>query len=123
MIPMPAMRHVALALCCAMVGLAHAQAVAPLAVPFEETQLVGLGGAAAPIQKTFTIGTAEDLVLTLTDLQIPAELVSAGVVVTQAGAIVGSGQLAAPATNASISLPAASGVYHAVCIWSAECHL
>jgi hypothetical protein len=44
-------------------------------------------------------------------LQIPAELTSAGVVVTQAGAIVGSGQLTAPATNASVSLPAASGVY------------
>ena len=111
MIPMPAMRHVAAALCCAMIGLAHAQAVAPLTVPFQETQLVGASTAAMPIQQSFTITTAQDLVVTLTDLQIPAELVSAGVVVTQAGAIAGSGQLAAPATNASVSLPAASGVY------------
>ena len=58
--------------------------------------------------------------MTLTDLQIPAELVSAGVVVTQAGAIVGSGQLAAPATNASISLPAASGPLYPVCLRRAE---
>lgn len=111
MIPMPAMRHVAPLMCCAMFGLAHAQSAAPLTVPLQETQLVGLSGAAAAVQTTFTIATAQDLIVTLTDLQIPAELVSAGVVVTQAGAIVGSGQLAAPATNASVSLPAASGVY------------
>ena len=61
MIQMPAMRHVASALCCAMITAAHAQAVAPLTVPFKETQLVGLSGAAAPIQQTFTIATAEDL--------------------------------------------------------------
>jgi hypothetical protein len=111
MIPMPAMRRIASALCCAMVQLAHAQAVTPLTVPFQQTQLVGASTAAAPLQQSFTITTAEDLVVTLTDLEIPAELVSAGVVVTQAGAIAGSGQLAAPATNASVSLPAASGAY------------
>jgi len=111
MIVMPAMRHVALGLCCALFGMAHAQSVSPLTVPVQETQLVAASSAAAPIQQTFTIATAEDLVVTLTDLEIPAELVSAGVVVTQDGAIAGSGQLAAPATNASISLPAASGVY------------
>jgi hypothetical protein len=93
--------------------MVHAQSVSPLTVPVQETQMVGASTAAAPIQQTFTITTAEDLVVTLTDLQIPAELVSAGVVVTQAGAIVGggSGQFSAPATNASVSLPAASGVY------------
>jgi hypothetical protein len=111
MILMPAMRHVALFLCCALFGMAHAQSAAPLTVPLQETQLVAAGTAAAPIQQTFTISTSEDLVVTLTDLEIPAELVSAGVVVTQDGAIAGSGQLAAPATNASVSLPAASGVY------------
>jgi hypothetical protein len=113
MIVMPAMRHVALVLCCALFGMVHAQSVSPLTVPVQETQMVGASTAAAPIQQTFTITTAEDLVVTLTDLQIPAELVSAGVVVTQAGAIVGggSGQFSAPATNASVSLPAASGVY------------
>jgi hypothetical protein len=112
MILMPAMRHVALASCCAFIGMANAQTAAPLTVPVQATQLVAASSAAAPIQETFTITTAEDLVVTLTDLEIPAELVSAGVVVTQDGAIVGSpGQLAAPATNASVSLPAASGVY------------
>jgi hypothetical protein len=113
MIVMPAMRHVALVLCCALFGVVQAQSASPLAVPVQETQFVGASNAAAPIQETFTITTAEDLVVTLTDLQIPAELVSAGVVVTQAGAIVGGGpgQFSAPATNASVSLPAASGVY------------
>ncbi len=113
MIVRPAMRHVASVLCCALFGMVHAQSVSPLTVPVQETQMVGASTAAAPIQQTFTITTAEDLVVTLTDLQIPAELVSAGVVVTQAGAIVGggSGQFSAPATNASVSLPAASGVY------------
>ena len=122
MIPTPAMRQVASVFCCAvascciMFGWAQAQPAA-LTVPLQETQLValssgvGVAGAAAPVQSTFTIATAEDLVVTLTDLQMPAELVSAGVVVTQAGAIVGSGQLAAPALNASVVLPAASGVY------------
>ena len=109
MIQLPAMRRAALALCCAMVGMAHAADPLPA-----ETQLVAASTAAvtSPTQPvTFTISPAEDLVVTLTDLKIPAELTSAGVLVTQAGAIVGSGQLTNPATNASVSLPAASGVY------------
>ncbi len=106
---MPAMKRAALGLCCAVIGIAHAQVPLPAG-----TQLVAASTAATtnpPQPVTFTISPAEDLVVTLTDLQIPAELASAAVVVTQAGAIVGSGQLTAPATNASVSLPAASGVY------------
>ena len=101
-----AMRLAAVGLCCGMFGIANAADPLPAT-----TQLVAASNAAAPVQESFTITTAQDLVVTLTDLQIPAALVSAGVVVTQAGAIAGSGQLAAPATNASVSLPAASGLY------------
>ena len=111
MILTPAMRLAALAVCCAMFGVVRAQTPAALTVPLQETQLVAASNAAAPTQLSFTITAAEDLVVTLTDLQIPAELASAGVVVTQAAAVVGSGQLTAPATNASVSLPAASGAY------------
>lgn len=110
---MSAMRRAALALCCAMVGVAHALAQAADPLP-AQTQLVAASTAAVttPTQPvTFTISPSEDLVVTLTDLKIPAELTSAAVVVTQAGAIVGSGQLTNPASNASVSLPAASGVY------------
>jgi hypothetical protein len=102
----PAMRLAAFAYCCGITGVAFASDPLPAT-----TQLVGSSSAAAPVQESFTIATAQDLVVTLTDLQVPAELVSAGVVVTQAGAIAGSGQLSAPATNASVSLPAASGLY------------
>ena len=109
MILIPAIRRAALGICCAMLGIAHAADPLPA-----ETQLVAAStaGTTSPTQPvTFTINPAEDLVVTLTDLEIPAELTSAGVVVTQAGAIVGSGQLAAPATNASVSMPAVSGIY------------
>ena len=108
MIQIPAKGFVAFAICCCVLGVAHAADPLPAA-----TQLVAAGTAATPTQRTFTITAAAtpapDLVVTLTDLQIPAELASAGVVVTQAGAIAGSAQLTAPALNASISLPAASG--------------
>jgi hypothetical protein len=102
----PAMRLATFAYCCGIAGIAFAADPLPAT-----TQLVAASGAAAPYTESFTITTAQDLVVTLVDLEVPAELTSAGVVVTQAGAIVGSGQLAAPATSASVSLPAASGTY------------
>lgn len=113
MIVMAAIRRTALVLCCATTGLAHATAPTTLTAPLQETQLVAATSAATttPGPESFTISTAADYVVTLTDLEFPAELVSAGVVVTQNGAIAGSAQLAAPATNASVSLPKASGDY------------
>lgn len=113
MIVMPEMRRAAVVLCCALTGWAHAAATTPLSVPLQETQLVAASTAATvtPNSTSFTISTAANYVVTLTDLQFPAELVSAGVVVTQNGAIAGSAQLTAPATNASVSLPSASGNY------------
>jgi hypothetical protein len=112
MIKMPAKGLAVLATCCAMFGAAHAADPLPA-----QTQIVAASTAvppaAPPTQRTFHISPTTtpppDLVVTLTDLKIPAELASAGVVVTQAGAIAGSAQLTAPATNASVSLPAASG--------------
>ncbi len=96
--------------CCAMFSMAHAADPLPA-----QTQLVAASTAAAPTQRSFHISPtttpAPDLVVTLTDLTIPAELASAGVVVTQAGTIAVSAQLTAPATTASLSLPAASGDY------------
>jgi hypothetical protein len=108
MIPTPAKVLTALSLCCAMFGVASA---AGLTAPLTETQIVAASGAATPTQQTFTISTSEDLVVTLTDLQIPAELASAGVVVTQNGAVVASTQLTAPATVATANMTAASGDY------------
>jgi hypothetical protein len=76
-----------------------------------ETRIVAAAGAAAPTQLTFTVSPAEDLVVTLTDLQVPGPLASANIVLTQGGAIAGMAQLAAPATSANFSLPGASGNY------------
>jgi hypothetical protein len=114
MIKMPAKGLAVLATCCAMFGAARAAAPLPA-----QTQIVAASAtattsaAATPTQRSFTISSTAtpppDLVVTLMDLQIPSELTSAGVVVTQAGSIAGSAQLTAPATVATVSLPAASG--------------
>jgi hypothetical protein len=107
MIRMPSKGVVACALfCCMLLGVAHATDPLP-----PETRLAAATGAAPPTEMSFNIPSAQDLVVTLTDLQVPAALVSAGVVVTQGAAIAGSAQLAAPATSATISLPAANGDY------------
>ena len=87
---------------------AHAQTTNPLP---PETRLVAASGAPAPTEETFTISTTEDLVATFTDLQTPAALTSASVVVTQGASIVGMAMLAPPATTATVSLPGAVGVY------------
>ena len=75
------------------------------------TQIIAASDAAPPTQESFSIATAEDLVVTLTDLQTPKALSSAGVAVTQAGAVVASTQLASPATSATASIPGAVGDY------------
>ena len=93
---------------------AAAQATDPLP---PSTQLVSVSGAAAATQETFTVAsvasgsTQPDLVVTFTDFQIPAALSSASVVVTQGASIVGTTTLAAPATTATVALPAAVGQY------------
>jgi hypothetical protein len=88
--------------------VAHAQTSAPLPA---ETRIVGLTGAAAPTEESFTIATAQDLVVTFTDLTTPAALSGANVVVTQGASIVGMTTVAPPATAATISLPGAVGLY------------
>jgi hypothetical protein len=62
----------------------HAQTTGPL---LPETKLAGVAGAPSATQETFTIATAQDLVATLTDLQTPAALTGAGIVVTQGAKI------------------------------------
>jgi hypothetical protein len=106
MIQMPAKGFVAFAICYCVLGVAHATDPLPA-----ETRLVAASGAATTTQLSFNIPAAQDLIVTLTDLQIPAALVSAGVVVAQGAAIAGTAQLAAPATSATVSLPAATGDY------------
>lgn len=69
------------------------------------------GGVAAATEDDFTIATAQDLIVTLTDSQVPAELASASVVVTQAGMLVGSATLAPPATTATLKISGAVGQY------------
>src|SRR5208337_1105760 len=53
----------------------------------------------------------QDLVVTLTDLQVPAALSSATVVVTQGGSIVGDATFSSPATFATVPIPGAVGQY------------
>jgi hypothetical protein len=92
---------------------AHAQNPLPA-----ETRLATLAGAAAATEETITIASATDLVITLKDLQVPAALTSASVVVTQGGAIVGpnppssgSATLVAPVASATVTIPGAVGSY------------
>jgi hypothetical protein len=98
----------------ALVGAAlvgRAQASDPLA---PETVLVAASGAPAPTEETFTIAagtTQPDLLVTFTDLQTPAALSAANVVVTQGASIVATAQLAAATTTATLTLPAAVGEY------------
>ena len=74
-------------------------------------RLVAVSSAPAPQQNAFSVATAQDLVVTLTDLKTPAALSSASVVVTQADAIVGSATFTSPASSATVQLPAAKGNY------------
>ncbi len=76
-----------------------------------ETRLVGLSSAPAATEEDFTIAASQDLVVTLTDLQVPAALSTATVVVTQGGSMVGNATLAPPATSASVSIAGATGQY------------
>src|SRR5580692_1412174 len=87
---------------------AHAQSTNPL---LPETRLVAAAGAPAATEETFTITAAQDLVATFTDLQTPAPLTGASVVVTQGASIVAMAALAPPATTTSLSLPGAVGQY------------
>jgi hypothetical protein len=93
-------------LSCSMGSLAHAANPLP-----PEARLVAAPGAPAATQLPFTIASAEDLQVTLTDLKIPAPLSSAQVVVTQGDAVVGTAALAAPATTATFSITGAAGAY------------
>ena len=94
--------------------IARAQSTAPLP---PQTQLVAASGAPQATQETFTIAAVAsgsvqpDLVVTFTDLQTPAALSAASVVVTQGASIVGTTALAAAATSATLALPAAVGQY------------
>ncbi len=92
--------------CCVLLGAAHAADPLPA-----KTRIVAAANAGAPNMLPFNIAAAEDLVVTLTDIKVPAALVSAGVVVTQGDVIAGSAKLAPPATTATFNIPAASGDY------------
>jgi hypothetical protein len=107
MIPRFACGATALAIFICLTGnLAHAANPLPA-----ESRLVSASGAPAPTQLAFTIASAEDLQVTLTDLKIPAALLSAEVVVTQGDAVVGEAVLASPATTATFSITGAVGAY------------
>lgn len=99
-----------LPLCPAWVG---AQPTDPLP---PQTQLVALSRAPAATEETFTIaaaasGSQPDLLVTFTDLQTPAPLATANVVVTQGDSIVGTSAWAAPAAAATVALHAAVGQF------------
>ncbi len=80
------------------------------AVLFDQTNLIGAAGVAAPVQYSFTESTAEALVVTLTDDQSPAAFTSLQVAVTLGDTLVGSGTVGATHT-ATVDLPAGAGVY------------
>lgn len=88
--------------------LAAAQSIDPLP---PETQLVAVAGAPAATQQDFTSSAAQDLVVTFTDFQTPAALVSASVVVTQGASIVAMTPSGSTATAAPLPLPGAVGQY------------
>jgi hypothetical protein len=74
--------------------------------------VVGLTGTPAATVQAFTIpAPAEDLTITLTDLQVPAPLSSAAAVIVQSGALVAEAALASPATSATATLTGAVGEY------------
>ena len=104
---MPARRLAALAISCfALLGVAHADDPLPA-----RTRIVAAANAGTPTVLLFNIATSEDLVVTLTDIQVPAALVSAGVVVTQGDAIAGSAKLAPlPVPDHYMQMPAATPV-------------
>jgi hypothetical protein len=76
-----------------------------------EARLVATSGAPAPTSQSFTIASAEDLTVTLTDQGAPAALTSATVAVTQGDTLVGSATYSSPATKAAFSIAKASGTY------------
>jgi hypothetical protein len=86
-------------------------AVAQVAPLPPTTRLVALATAPAPTESSFSISAAQDLTVTLTDLQVPAALSTATVVVTQGGTLVGDATLTPPATTAAVSVPGAMGQY------------
>jgi hypothetical protein len=76
-----------------------------------EAKLVSTAGAAPPSSQSFSIASAENLTVTLTDLKVPAALASATVAVTQGDTLVGGATFSAPATSATFAIPNASGAY------------
>lgn len=91
--------------CALSAGAASPPPIAP------ESRLVAAPGASSSTSQTFTIASAQDLTVTLTDLKVPAALTSATVAVTQGDTLVGSASLAAPATSAAFSISQADGNY------------
>jgi hypothetical protein len=101
-------RALAAAILTVCAGSGWAAATAPIP---PESRLVAAGGAATTTSQSFTVASAADLVVTLTDLQVPAALASATVAVTQGDVLVGSATLATPATSTTLSLAQAAGAY------------
>jgi hypothetical protein len=73
------------------------------------SRLVSLSTAPVPRELSFSVATAQDLIVTLTDLQYPAAMSKATVVVTQGDAIAGSASYSAPATSANVEILGAAG--------------
>ncbi|HTV95889.1 MAG TPA: hypothetical protein VME42_07785 [Steroidobacteraceae bacterium] len=90
---------------------ALAAAAARADVLFDQTNLVGVAGVAAPVQYSFTESSAQALVLTLTDEQEPAAFSSLQVAVTLGDALVGSGTVDASTHTATVSIPSGDGTY------------
>lgn len=90
-------------------GFAQTTNPLPAETRFVSTPTAPATTPALPV--TFSIATAENLQVTLTDLQVPSALSSATIVVTQGDVVSGQATLAAPATSATFKINGAVGKY------------
>ncbi len=102
-----AVRRVLACVCVAVLAATSARAD----VLFDQTNLIGAAGVAAPVQYSFTESTAAALVLTLTDEQAPAAFTSLQVAVTLGDALVGSGTVDPATHTVAVDIPAGAGTY------------
>ncbi len=95
----------AILICACLIGAARAD------VLLDQTSLVGLPGAAAPVQYSFTASNAQALTLTLKDLNEPAAFTALQVAVTLGDTLVGTASVDSTTPKPTLAIPAAAGTY------------
>lgn len=111
-----------ISICCSFARLLPAAALMGLCalgsaradvVLLDEVAAIGLPTAPAPSEYSFTTTTAQDLTVTLTDLQVPSAFTSMQLAVTLGDTLVGTVSVDGTTnlTSATVNLPAAIGNY------------